>query len=44
MNEANSNLRTWVSKSPIFCKKAVQDQTADISAEVNILGVFHQRR
>ena len=39
MNEANFNLRSWASNSPRLREGAEQDQTADPSTVVNILGL-----
>ena len=39
MNAANFNLRSWASNSPQLRERAGQDQTADTSTVVNILGL-----
>ena len=39
MNAANFNLRSWACNSPQLREKAEQDQTADTSPVVNILGL-----
>ena len=39
MNAANFNLRSWASNSPQLRERTEQDQTADTSTVVNILGL-----
>ena len=39
MKEANFNLRSWASNSPMLNALATQDSAADINTTVNILGI-----